>query len=191
MRCLKKLTQKSPHFVSFRAWFRRASRCTLRGNRELRIGVESFVHRDARYEGIVNHASGLNHSCYEGIANHVSEFIIRATSCTLQGNRGLRIGVESFVQQVARYGGIVNYVSRLNHSCNKLHATRESWITYRDWFIRTTEYKKLIWYNGAENVNNCTRNPYGNLSTRPHWGWYLFFHACASRSFKRLANSLY
>ena len=70
MRCLKKHTQKSPHFISFRVWFGRASRCTLRGNRESRIGViiratsctlrgnresrigvESFVQQDARYEG--------------------------------------------------------------------------------------------------------------------------------------------
>ena len=36
------------------------------------------------------------------------------------------------MQQVARYKGIVNYVSRLIHSCNKLHATRESRITYRN-----------------------------------------------------------
>ena len=56
----------------------RASRCTLRGNRGLRIEVESFVQQVARYEGI---------------ANHVSEFIIRATSCTLRGNRESRIGV--------------------------------------------------------------------------------------------------
>ena len=109
------------------------------------------VHRDARYEGIVNHAPRLNLSCnklhatrelvnrvpwlnlscYEGIANHVSEFIIRATSCTLRGNRESRIEVESFVHQDARYEGIVNHASGLNHSCNKLHATRESWITYR------------------------------------------------------------
>ena len=107
----------------------RASRCTLRGNRGLRIEVESFVQQVARYEGI---------------ANHVSEFIIRATSCTLRGNResrigviirasrctlrgnrGLRIEVESFVQQVARYKGIVNYVSGLNLSCIKMHATFE------------------------------------------------------------------
>ena len=35
------------------------------------------------------------------------------------------IEVESFVQQVARYKEIVNYALGLNHSCNKLHATRE------------------------------------------------------------------
>ena len=83
----------------------------------------SFVQQVARYEGILNHVSGLNLSCikmhatresvnrvsglnlscYEGIANHVSEFIIRATSCTLRGNRESLTEVESFVQQVARY----------------------------------------------------------------------------------------
>ena len=52
MRYLKKHTQKSPHFISFRVWFGRASRCTLRGNRGLRIEVESFVQQVARYEGI-------------------------------------------------------------------------------------------------------------------------------------------
>ena len=83
MRYLKKHTQKSPHFISFRAWFRRASRCTLRGNRELRTEVKSFVHQNARYEEIGE----------------------------------LRTEVESFVQQVARYEGIMNRVSRLNHSC--------------------------------------------------------------------------
>ena len=84
MRYLKKHTQKSPHFISFRVWFGRASRCTLRGNRESRTVVESFVQQDARYEeigeshievesfvqqvaryeGIVDYVSGLNHSCY-------------------------------------------------------------------------------------------------------------------------------
>ena len=84
----------------------------LRGNRESRTEVESFVHQDARYEGIVNYVSRLIHSCnklhatrelvnrvpwlnlscYEGIANHVSEFIIRATSCTLRGVKDARYG---------------------------------------------------------------------------------------------------
>ena len=69
MRCLKKLTQKSPHLISYRAWFIRATSCMLRGNRESRIGVESFVQQVARYEGIGES----------------------------------RIGVESFVHQDARY----------------------------------------------------------------------------------------
>ena len=73
----------------------------------------------------VNHVPWLNHSCYEGIANHVSEFIIRATSCTLRGNRESRTVVESFMQQVARYGEIVNRVQWLIHSCIEMHATRE------------------------------------------------------------------
>ena len=71
MRCLKKLTQKSPHLISYRAWFIRATSCMLRGNRESRIGVESFVQQVARYEGIGES----------------------------------RTVVESFVQQVARYEG--------------------------------------------------------------------------------------
>ena len=71
----------------------------------------SFVQQVARYEGIVNRVSGL---------------IIRATSCTLRGNPESRIGVELFVHRDARYEGIVNHASGLNHSCNKLHATRES-----------------------------------------------------------------
>ena len=54
----------------------------------------------------MNRVPWLNLSCYEGIANHVSEFIIRATSCTLRGNRESRIEVESFVHQDARYEGI-------------------------------------------------------------------------------------
>ena len=43
---------------------------------------------------------------YEEIVNRESRIgvIIRATSCTLRGNRESRIRVDSFVQQVARYG---------------------------------------------------------------------------------------
>ena len=73
-------------------------------NHEARTEVKSFVHQNARYEGIIES----------------------------------RTGVDSFVHQDARYEGIVDYVSRLNHSCNKLHATRESWITYRGWIIRAS-----------------------------------------------------
>ena len=40
-------------------------------------------------------------------------------------NHEARTEVESFVQQVARYKGIVNRVPRLIRSCNKLHATFE------------------------------------------------------------------
>ena len=32
----------------------------------------------------------------------------------------------------------MDYALRLNLSCNKLHATRESWIAYRGWFVRAT-----------------------------------------------------
>ena len=57
-------------WIAFRAWFIRASRCTLRGNREARTEVKSFVQQVARYEGIVNHVSGLNHSCNKLHATH-------------------------------------------------------------------------------------------------------------------------
>ena len=69
MRCLKKLTQKSPHFISYRAWFRRASRCTLRGNRESRTVVESFVQQVARYEGI-----GELHTEVESFVQQVARY---------------------------------------------------------------------------------------------------------------------
>ena len=129
----------------------RATSCTLRGNHKSPIEVESFVQQVARYEGIVNRIPRLNHSCIEMHAtresvncilrlNHSCNklhatreswiayrgWIFRATSCTLRGNRGLRISVKSFVHQDARYEEIVNYALGLNHSCNKLHATRES-----------------------------------------------------------------
>ena len=60
---------------------------------------------------IMRHAPRLNHSCIKMHAtgksvNHVPRLIIRATSCTLRGNHELRTAVESFVQQVARYGEI-------------------------------------------------------------------------------------
>ena len=130
-----KLHATRESWITYRGWFIRASRCTLRGNRGLRTAVNSFVHQDARYEGIVNHVSRLIRSCNKLHATRESwiayrGWIIRATSCTLRGNRESRIGVESFVQQVARYEGIVNYVSGLIHSCIKMHATRESWMTY-------------------------------------------------------------
>ena len=51
-------------WIEYRGWIFRATSCTLRGNRESRIGVDLFVHRDARYEGIMNRVSRLNHSCY-------------------------------------------------------------------------------------------------------------------------------
>ena len=151
MRCLKKHTQKSPHFISFRGWFIRATSCTLRGNRELR--TEVVIH-----SCIKMHVTRESWITYQG-------WIIRATSCTLLGNRESRTAVESFVQQVARYEGIVNHVSGLNHSCivacNLLHeignagkelnnvpcvvwswigmhVTRESRITYRGWIIRAS-----------------------------------------------------
>ena len=70
------------------------------------------MHRDARYEGI-----GELHTEVESFVQQVARYEEIGKS---------RTEVESFVQQVARYEGIVNHVSRLIHSCNKLHATRES-----------------------------------------------------------------
>ena len=108
----------------------RATSCTLRGNHELRTAVESFVQQVARYGEIGELRTAVESfvqqvARYEGIVNYASGFIIRATSCTLRGNRESRIGVDSFVQQVARYEEIVNYVSGLIHSCivacNLLH----------------------------------------------------------------------
>ena len=52
----------------YRAWFGHGSVQLVARNHEARTEVKSFVHQNARYEGI---------------ANHVSGFIIRATSCTL------------------------------------------------------------------------------------------------------------
>ena len=69
MRYLKKHTQKSPHFISFRAWFRRASRCTLRGNHKSPIEVESFVQQVARYEGI-----GELHTEVESFVQQVARY---------------------------------------------------------------------------------------------------------------------
>ena len=42
-----------------------------------------------------------------------------------EGIGELHTEVESFVHQDARYEGIVNHVSGLIRSCNKLHATFE------------------------------------------------------------------
>ena len=70
-------------------WFGRATSCTLRGNRELRIAVESFVHRDARYEEI-----GKSRTEVESFVQQVARY---------EGIGESRIGVESFVHQDARY----------------------------------------------------------------------------------------
>ena len=164
MRCLKKHTQKSPHFVSFPLWIIRATSCTLRGNRWiayrgwiihatsctlhskwitlLTVDNALFEKTHAKitalyfvpcvvhscYEGIVNRAPRLNLSCIEMHATRESwitycGWFVRASRCTLRGNRESRTVVESFVHQDARYEGIVNRLQRLNHSCNKLHAT--------------------------------------------------------------------
>ena len=123
MRCLKKHTQKSPHFISFRVWFGRATSCTLRGNRGLRIGVESFVQQVARYEGI---------------ANHVSGFIIRATSCTLHSKWITLLTVDDTLSEMHGKITALFFVPCEVPSCIEMHATRESWITHRGWIIRAT-----------------------------------------------------
>ena len=134
-------------WIAYRGWIIRATSCTLHSKWITLLTVDNMlfekthakitalyfvpcvVHSCNKLHAtreLVNRVPWLNLSCYEGIANHVSEFIIRATSCTLRGNPESRIGVELFVHRDARYEGIVNHVSRLIHSCNKLHATRES-----------------------------------------------------------------
>ena len=159
----------------------------------------SVVHQDARYEGIINHLSRLNHSCnklhatrksvnhvpwlnhscYEEIGEsrigiHYScnklratreswiahrGWIFRASRCTLRGNRWiayrgwifrasrctlhpkwitlLTVDNTLFEKTHAKITALY-FVPCVVHSCNKLHATRESWITYRGWIIRAT-----------------------------------------------------
>ena len=195
MRCLKKHTQKSPHFISFRGWFIRATSCTLRGNRELR--TEVVIH-----SCIKMHVTRESWITYQG-------WIIRATSCTLLGNRESRTAVESFVQQVARYEGIVNHVSGLNHSCivacNLLHeignagkelnnvpcvvwswigmhVTRESRITYRGWIIRasrcTLRGNRWITYRGDYSCNKLHAT---GESWITYQGWFIRATSCTLR----------
>ena len=61
--------------------------------------------------------------------------------------------VNCSVQLVARYGEIVNRVPRLIHSCNKLHATREKRITYRDSLFvqQVARYEEIV--NHAPRLN--------------------------------------
>jgi len=93
----------------------RATSCTLRGNRESRIGIHYSCNKlHATRESWITYRG--DHSCIEMHATRESwityrGWIIRATSCTLRGNHKSPIEVESFVQQVARYEGIVNHVS--------------------------------------------------------------------------------
>ena len=47
----------------YRAWFGHGSVQLVARNHEARTEVKSFVHQNARYEGIVNHVPWLNHSC--------------------------------------------------------------------------------------------------------------------------------
>ena len=141
MCCLKKLTQKSPHFVSFRAWFIRATSCTLRGNPESRIGVDyscNKLHATREswitYRGWIIRATRESWIAYRG-------WIIRATSCTLHSKWITFVTVDNilFEKTHAKITALY-FVPCVVHSCNKLHATRESWITYRGWIIRVTSY---------------------------------------------------
>ena len=147
----EKHTQKSPHFISFPLWIIRATSCTLRGNRW--IAYRGWIFRASRctlhskwitlltvdnilfekthakitalyFVPFVNHSCNKLHATRESWIAHRG-WIFRASRCTLRGNRGLRTAVDSFVHQDARYEGIVNYVSGLNLSCNKLHAMHE------------------------------------------------------------------
>ena len=87
-------------------------------NHEVHTAVESFVQQVARYEGIGESRIG------------VDSFVHRSVHLDARNHEAHTV-VKSFVQQVARYEGIVNYASELNHSCIKMHVTRESRITYR------------------------------------------------------------
>ena len=125
MRCLKKVTQKSPHFISYRAWFIRATSCTLRGNRWI------------AYRGWIIRATSCTLRGNRWIAYW--GWIIRATSCTLHSKWITLLMVDNilFEKTHAKITALY-FVPCVVHSCNKLHATRESWITYRGWIIRAT-----------------------------------------------------
>ena len=71
----------------------------------------------ARYEGI-----GESHTEVESFVHQNARYEEIGES---------RIEVESFVHRDARYEGIVNRLQRLNHSCNKLHATGHRITHYR------------------------------------------------------------
>ena len=108
---------------------------------------------------------------YEGIVNRVSGLIIRATSCTLRGNRGLRTAVDSFVQQVARYEGknltdfkynIFLFRTKIRFSHNR----------YYNIFMRSTAIRISRFLHRTRNVNigsgtgNNRKYPY-HLTQQP------------------------
>jgi len=88
------------------------------------------VHQDARYARNrelhikVNYSYNKIHATDE-IMNYASKLIIRATSCTLHTKSWITHRGELFVQQVARYARNRKLRIKVNHSCNKLHATHE------------------------------------------------------------------
>ena len=117
-------TLRGNRWIAYRGWIFRASRCTLHSKWITLLTVDNtlFEKTHAKITALC-FVPFVNHSCNK----------LHATRESWIAYRGWL-----FVQQDARYEGIVNHASGLNHSCNKLHATRESWITYRGWFIRAT-----------------------------------------------------
>ena len=121
----EKHTQKSPHFISFPLWIIRATSCTLRGNRW--IAYRGWIFRASRCT-----LRGNRWIAYRG-------WIFRASRCTLHSKWITLLMVDNtlFEKTHAKITALY-FVPFVNHSCNKLHATRESWITYRGWIIRVT-----------------------------------------------------
>ena len=123
-----------------------------------------LVARNREYSERVNNVPCVVRSCIKMHATRESwityrGWIFRATSCTLHSKWITLLTVDNMLFEkthakiTALYfvpcvvwswigmhvtGKSVNYVPRLNHSCNKLHATGKSWIAYRGWIIRAT-----------------------------------------------------
>ena len=107
-------------------------------NHEARTEVKSFMHQNARYEGIANYVPWLNHSSFRTRGE-----IIRASRCTLRENqwiayRGWIIRATSCTKWITLLT-VDNTLSEKIHakitalcfvpwlipSCIKMHATRE------------------------------------------------------------------
>ena len=120
-------------------------------NHEARTEVKSFMHQNARYEGIANYVPWLNHSSFRTRGE-----IIRASRCTLRENqwiayRGwiiratcctkwitlLTVDNMLFEKTHAKITALY-FVPFVIRSCNKLHATRKSWIAHRGWIFRAS-----------------------------------------------------
>ena len=116
--------------ITFRTWFDRGSRCTLRT-------TSWITHIE------VNHSCNKLHATHK-IVNYTSRLIIRATRCTLRTTSWIThwglicatsftLRTKSwithqgllFVQQVARYAQNREWRIEIYHSCNKLHATHD------------------------------------------------------------------